>query len=578
MAGRDVAADPSACAAASGSCPSTTACPPTRRRPTSCPRFGELSGLPPAAARQRASDVLDLVGLDEARFRPSAGSRPACASARSWPRRSWPIPSSCCSTSPPRASIRSGGRRCSTWSPAWRLRHLGRAGHPPARRRPGGVRPRRDDRRGPPRAGRPDRPAPASGPGRCGSTWGAGRGRASRAGAPRRWRPTGREDASLDDHGKRALGDEVLDLRARHGGRPGPAAHALSTRHASLDEVFLRSGLRGDRRTTQPRGALGAVYDRGYRPYEGRWRAARRPRSRSSARRSAGRSACAGRGGRRCSRGRCSAIVTDAGHRQRRRRLRHPQHPSDRTSSSSPTGSTSACRRALLLFVPLTAPDVVCPDRRHRVLPLIFARPLAGVDYVLAKVGAIATIVFGFSFLPQVVLFVGQMLVSDGALDYFPDNADVLWKVPVSVAAAGHLLRGDRGGGGVADQPRASWRAGIARPRPRPRSPSVLGGGEAGAGRRINLLACRSTSATWCSSATSIRQRARRRRRRRYLAVGGTLVVDPGRRRATGPARLPSPRRRVPHRRDHRLMATSSIAAGGRWACSSRRRLSASRG
>jgi ABC-2 type transport system ATP-binding protein len=32
-----------------------------------------LSGLPPRAARQRASDVLDLVGLDEARFRPIAG-------------------------------------------------------------------------------------------------------------------------------------------------------------------------------------------------------------------------------------------------------------------------------------------------------------------------------------------------------------------------------------------------------------------------------------------------------------------------------------------------------------------------
>ena len=80
-----------------------------------------------------------------------------------------------------------------------------------------------------------------------------------------------------------------------------------------------------------------------------------------------------------------------------------------------------------------SAPDVVCPDRRHRVLPLIFARPLVGRDYVLAKVGAIATILFGFSFLPQVVLFVGQMLVSDAALDYLRDNADVLWKVPVAV-------------------------------------------------------------------------------------------------------------------------------------------------
>ena len=44
---------------------------------------------------------------------------------------------------------------------------------------------------------------------------------------------------------------------------------------------------------------------------------------------------------------------------------------------------------ALLLFVALVAPDVMCPDRRQRVLPLMFARPLTGVDYVVAKVGAI---------------------------------------------------------------------------------------------------------------------------------------------------------------------------------------------
>jgi ABC-2 type transport system ATP-binding protein len=35
--------------------------------------FGELGGLPARAARQRASEILDLVGLDEARFRPIGG-------------------------------------------------------------------------------------------------------------------------------------------------------------------------------------------------------------------------------------------------------------------------------------------------------------------------------------------------------------------------------------------------------------------------------------------------------------------------------------------------------------------------
>jgi ABC-2 type transport system permease protein len=67
---------------------------------------------------------------------------------------------------------------------------------------------------------------------------------------------------------------------------------------------------------------------------------------------------------------------------------------------------------------------------------VIFARPLTGSDYVLAKLGAIASLVFAFSILPQVLLYVGQTLVSkDGSLNYVSDNADVLWKVPLAVAA-----------------------------------------------------------------------------------------------------------------------------------------------
>ena len=88
---------------------------------------------------------------------------------------------------------------------------------------------------------------------------------------------------------------------------------------------------------------------------------------------------------------------------------------------------------ALLLFVAIVAPDVMCPDRRQRVLPLMFARPLTGFDYAVAKFGAIFTLLFAFSFIPQVVLFVGNMLVSDSALDYFTSNLDVLWKVPIAV-------------------------------------------------------------------------------------------------------------------------------------------------
>ena len=87
----------------------------------------------------------------------------------------------------------------------------------------------------------------------------------------------------------------------------------------------------------------------------------------------------------------------------------------------------------LLLFVATVAPDIVCPDRRNRTLPLIFSRPLTGDDYVGAKFVALASLVFGFTLVPQIVLFVGQMLISrDGALEYFTDNAGALWQVPVA--------------------------------------------------------------------------------------------------------------------------------------------------
>lgn len=91
---------------------------------------------------------------------------------------------------------------------------------------------------------------------------------------------------------------------------------------------------------------------------------------------------------------------------------------------------------ALILFVALIAPDIVCPDRRQRVLSLIFARPLTGRDYALAKIGAIFTCVFAFSYVPQVVLYLGQMFVNEkGTVDYIKHNGPVLWQVPLACLA-----------------------------------------------------------------------------------------------------------------------------------------------
>lgn len=89
----------------------------------------------------------------------------------------------------------------------------------------------------------------------------------------------------------------------------------------------------------------------------------------------------------------------------------------------------------LLLFVAVAAPDVICPDRHDRVLPLIFARPLTGDDYVLAKVGGVASLVFGFLFVPSVVLYIGQMLLDrEGSMEYLTSHLGELWQVPLSIA------------------------------------------------------------------------------------------------------------------------------------------------
>jgi len=178
---------------------------------------------------------------------------------------------------------------------------------------------------------------------------------------------------------------------------------------------------------------VGAVYDRGYRPYEGQRggrREARFALFRASVRRALGL--------RRPWRQKIAASVllgiavvpaiVNVGVSYLTRNT-----PAERIEFITYREYVGVSN-ALLVFVALTAPDIMCPDRRQRILPLLFARPLKGIDYVAAKVGAMFAILFAFSFLPQVVLFVGQMLVSDdGALTYARDNAEVIWQVPLAV-------------------------------------------------------------------------------------------------------------------------------------------------
>ncbi len=73
VAGVDVAHDPAGARARLGYMPEHECLPTDQSAADVVATFGELAGLPRSAARQRASEILDLVGLDEARFRPIDG-------------------------------------------------------------------------------------------------------------------------------------------------------------------------------------------------------------------------------------------------------------------------------------------------------------------------------------------------------------------------------------------------------------------------------------------------------------------------------------------------------------------------
>jgi ABC-2 type transport system ATP-binding protein len=73
VCGHDVSSNPVAARGRLGYMPEHECLPLDQTASDVVSTLGEVSGLPPRAARQRASEVLDLVGLDEARFRSVGG-------------------------------------------------------------------------------------------------------------------------------------------------------------------------------------------------------------------------------------------------------------------------------------------------------------------------------------------------------------------------------------------------------------------------------------------------------------------------------------------------------------------------
>ncbi len=90
----------------------------------------------------------------------------------------------------------------------------------------------------------------------------------------------------------------------------------------------------------------------------------------------------------------------------------------------------------LLLFAAVTAPEMLCDDRRERVLQLYFSRALTRLDYLLAKIGALTLLMATIAFVPAFILFLGNAFLAASPLRYLVDHLGDLARI----AAAGALI------------------------------------------------------------------------------------------------------------------------------------------
>ena len=78
------------------------------------------------------------------------------------------------------------------------------------------------------------------------------------------------------------------------------------------------------------------------------------------------------------------------------------------------------------IFLAAQAPELVVNDIRFRVLPLYFSRPISRVDYVVAKLGALALGMLALTLLPTVVLWLGRVLASEDIVAALGDEVGAL--------------------------------------------------------------------------------------------------------------------------------------------------------
>jgi ABC-2 type transport system permease protein len=80
----------------------------------------------------------------------------------------------------------------------------------------------------------------------------------------------------------------------------------------------------------------------------------------------------------------------------------------------------------LILFCAAVAPELVGRDQRDRSISLYFSRAVSRVDYALAKLAALVSVMLVLTLGPQMLLFVGNGMVEDDLDGYLRDSWDLL--------------------------------------------------------------------------------------------------------------------------------------------------------
>jgi ABC-2 type transport system permease protein len=88
----------------------------------------------------------------------------------------------------------------------------------------------------------------------------------------------------------------------------------------------------------------------------------------------------------------------------------------------------------IALFCAAVAPELVGRDQRTRTLSLYFSRSLMREDYAFAKLAALASALLLLTLGPQLLLFVGNGMVTDDLTGYIRDEWDLV--LPILASAA----------------------------------------------------------------------------------------------------------------------------------------------